>query len=381
MNYREKQYSEIFESMLQDSLNKGLISRAEEFQSYIQNKDDISNYYVMDKSVIAEMFSQVYKDITKVYESDKVEFASGEDLDNIGAIVGVHRPQATYAEVICNFSINSTIEEPINIPKGVIVSTNSGIEYSTLEPIYIPPGETNVNVTSRALTTGMSSKIIEHTINKVISDTGVTLIVDNPTSSSGGTEAYTDDEYRYLLLNWNKIHLKGSLEAYEYYFANFNGIDSYKIVPNWNGAGTIKCVLDPGTEYQLNQAYNDLQNSVVQATEDITMFAPSNHLINIYAIVDVDIDQVNPYSKVEKNTIHEKIIHAIKVFIDGGYTVDGEWYPGLFLGEDFIPHKLAVFLDDEIPELQNITFNYPSDYIRIGDDEIGVSNDITIEMI
>lgn len=381
MNYREKQYSEIFESMLQDSLNKGLISRAEEFQSYIQNKDDISNYYVMDKSVIAEMFSQVYKDITKVYESDKVEFASGEDLDNIGAIVGVHRPQATYAEVICNFSINSTIEEPINIPKGVIVSTNSGIEYSTLEPIYIPPGETNVNVTSRALTPGMSSKIIEHTINKVISDTGVTLTVDNPTSSSGGTEAYTDDEYRYLLLNWNKIHLKGSLEAYEYYFANFNGIDSYKIVPNWNGAGTIKCVLDPGTEYQLNQAYNDLQNSVVQATEDITMFAPSNHLINIYAIVDVDIDQVNPYSKVEKNTIHEKIIHAIKVFIDGGYTVDGEWYPGLFLGEDFIPHKLAVFLDDEIPELQNITFNYPSDYIRIGDDEIGVSNDITIEMI
>ena len=111
------------------------------------------------------------------------------------------------------------------------------------------------------------------------------------------------------------------------------------------------------------------------------MFAPSNHLINIYAIVDVDIDQVNPYSKVEKDTIREKIIHAIKVFIDGGYTVDGEWYPGLFLGEDFIPHKLAVFLDDEIPELQNITFNYPSDYIRIGDDEIGVSNDITIEMI
>ena len=381
MNYREKQYSEIFESMLQDSLNKGLISRAEEFQSYIQNKDDISNYYVMDKSVIAEMFSQVYKDITKVYESDKVEFASGEDLDNIGAIVGVHRPQATYAEVICNFSINSTIEEPINIPKGVIVSTNSGIEYSTLEPIYIPPGETNVNVTSRALTPGMSSKIIEHTINKVISDTGVTLTVDNPTSSSGGTEAYTDDEYRYLLLNWNKIYLKGSLEAYEYYFANFNGIDSYKIVPNWNGAGTIKCVLYPGTEYQLNKAYNDLQNSVVQATEDITMFAPSNHLINIYAIVDVDIDQVNPYYKVEKNTIREKIIHAIKVFIDGGYTVDGEWYPGLFLGEDFIPHKLAVFLDDEIPELQNITFNYTSDYIRIGDDEIGVSNDITIEMI
>ena len=31
MNYREKQYEEIFEAMLQDSLEKGLISHADEF--------------------------------------------------------------------------------------------------------------------------------------------------------------------------------------------------------------------------------------------------------------------------------------------------------------------------------------------------------------
>ena len=41
----------------------------------------------------------------------------------------------------------------------------------------------------------------------------------------------------------------------------------------------------------------------------------------------------------------------------------------------------AVFLDDEIPELKNITFNYPEDYIPILDEEIGVSNTITIEML
>ena len=76
-----------------------------------------------------------------------------------------------------------------------------------------------------------------------------------------------------------------------------------------------------------------------------------------------------------------KVITAIKVFIDGGYRADGSWYEGLYLGEDFIPHKLAVFLDEEIPELKNITFNYPEDYIPIADEEIGVSNEITIEMI
>ena len=53
----------------------------------------------------------------------------------------------------------------------------------------------------------------------------------------------------------------------------------------------------------------------------------------------------------------------------------------IILGEDFIPHKLAVFLDYEIPELKNIEFNYPEDYVRILDEECGVSNEITIEMI
>ena len=140
-------------------------------------------------------------------------------------------------------------------------------------------------------------------------------------------------------------------------------------------------MLDPGTDYQLNKAYTDLQSIVSQCSEDIFMSAPISKYINIYAIVNVDIDQINPYSSVEKSEIQAKIISAIKIFINGGYRVNGEWYSGLGLGEDFIPHKLAVFLDDEIPELKNITFNYPEDYVQIGDEEIGVSNEITIEMM
>ena len=72
---------------------------------------------------------------------------------------------------------------------------------------------------------------------------------------------------------------------------------------------------------------------------------------------------------------------SIGVFIDGGYRNDETWTNGLNIGEDFIPHKLAVFLDEEIPELKSIQFKYPEDYIEILDDEIGISNTITIEMV
>lgn len=384
MNYSQKYFEEIFEKMLNDSVENGLISHAEDFTSYIADKEDISNYYVMDKSVIAEMFATFYEDLTAVHNSIDVDLAEGEDLDNLGKIVGVSRPLATYAMAEITFSISQIQnEEDILINDEIIVSTEKGIQYRTLEEIYIPIGETSATVQAMALESGISGKVIENTLINIESEFDIegNITCTNTESSSGGSETYTDSQYRELLKNWIKIHLKGSEEAYEYYFASFDGIDGYRIVPNWNGTGTLKVILDPGTDYQLNEAYEDLQNIVSQATEDITMFAPTEKLIDVYAMVNVDIDQINPYSSVEKEQIKSKILAAIKTFIDGGYTRDGMYYIGLELGEDFIPHKLAVFLDEEIPELKNITFNYPNDYMPILDEEKGVSNNITIEMI
>ena len=383
MNYTEKSYEEIFNSVLEDSLEKGLISHAEEFPSYIENQEDISNFYVMDKSVLSKFGEMIYQEaLTPVYESAKVEYAEDTDLDeNIGDIVGITRPEATYAYAEVTFTLSTVLEENVNIEPEVIVSTDSGIEYRTLENIFIAAGETSTTVSCMAVEPGVESKVIENTLVNIETELEVSLSCNNEQGSTGGTEEYTDDEYRYLLMHWKEVNLKGSLEAYEEYFANFDGIDSYKIVPFWNGTGTVKVILDPGTPEQLNRAYEDLQGKVTQAKEDITMFAPVSKPIDIYAVVNVDIDQLNPYSDAEKEDIKARIIESIKVFIDGGYTTDNTYYPGLLLGEDFIPHKLAVFLDDEIPELKNINFNFPVNYIEILDEEIGVSNDITIEMI
>ena len=383
MNYAQKYYDEIFEQMLNDSLEKGLISHAEDFKAYISNKEDISNYYVMDKSVIAEMVALIYEDITRVYESHKVEYAEGSDLDDIGKIVGIERPPATSSETEVTFTLSSLSEEleDLTLPEGIIISTEDNIQYITLDTLYFTLDKLSSTVQCRSIEKGTDTKVLENKLTHIISDVDYPLTCTNSNASSGGVEEYTDDEYRYFLMNWIKILLKGSEEAYEYYFAKFEGIDGYKLVPNWDGSGTMKIILDPGTSYQLNKAYGELQSTVTQATEDIVMFAPVDKNIDIYAIVNVDIDLINPYSDIEKEEIKNRIITAIKIFIDGGYRADGKYYPGLNIGEDFIPHKLAVFVDEEIPELKNIEFNYPETYISITDEEKGKTNTINIEMI
>ena len=137
MNYSQKYYEEIFESMLQDSLENGLISHAEDFPDFIANKQDISNYYVMDKAVIATMFAKVYEDITRVYNSAKVDYAESYDLDDIGKIVGVPRPEATKSSVKVLFSLGEIQETDVTIPEGFTISTDlNGVEYETISELY-----------------------------------------------------------------------------------------------------------------------------------------------------------------------------------------------------------------------------------------------------
>ncbi len=381
MNYVEKTYEEIFETALQDSLEQGLISHADDFEDFIANRQDISNYYVMDKSVISMIVRRVYEDITLVYESDKVEYAEGIDLDNIGAKIGVFRPQATKSSVEVIFNLPAVSEEDITIPEGFLVASRNNVQFETVEEIYFPAGSTIAKANCLSLSTGPNTKVNAGSVVNIISANTHNLTCSNLYKSSGGNPTYSDDEYRYLLMNWFKIHLKGSLEAFENYFANHDGVEDYRIVPNWDGTGTVKIIVDPGTSELLNSIYNDLRTAVNQIDTTIVLFAPVEKYISIYAKVNVDIDLINPYSDNEKQDIQARIINAIKIFIDGGYLTNGDWYPGLNLGEDFIPHKLAVFLDEEIPELKNITFTKPVDYIQILDDEKGVSDDITVEMI
>lgn len=382
MNYVPKNLEEIFEEILEDSVERGLISHAEDFLSQIKNQDDISNYYVMDGAVYSKIFEMCYHAMTAVYESDKIEYASGEDLDNIGKTRGIIRPGATHAMAKVTFRLaNGTVEDDISIPEGVTVSTDDGIEYVTTDEIYIAAGNVESTVECKSVIPGSGYKILENTLVNIVDHLRYNFTCTNHERSSGGAEAYNDDEYRYLILNWIKIHLKGSLEAFEYYFASFDGIDGYKLVPNFDVTGHSKIIIDPGTPDQLNTAYNELQTEISQMNEDLYLCAPKKVPIDIYAVVNVDIDQINPYSSVEKENIKSRIIQAIKVFIDGGYTVSEEYYEGLLIGEDFIPHKLAVFVDEEIPELKNITFNYPEDYVQINDEEKGKSNYIDIEMI
>ena len=386
MIYKEKDYKEIFLKELNTALTHRLISHQSDFEKYIKNKQDISNFYVMMLSIFAEAVDIVYDDITLEYLSNKVNSASETDLDDIGSLVNCIRPTGTRCGVELEFMLTRVRQEDVTFPSGITVyGESTGYTYTTVEELYFPAGTTTVTVQAYADNIGVRYNVIADELTQISTESGnglSGLTVTNPEPSSGGSEAFTDEEYRLLVKNWIRLNQRGNETAFIDYLARMDGIDGYKFIPNWDGTGTLKVILDPGTPYQLKQCYDDLQAEISQASEDIYMTSPEKIPIDVYATVDVDIDVVNPFSTSEKEDIQAKIITATKLFIDGGgYRRNGSYYRGLRIGEDFIPYKLGAFLDAEIPELMNIKFSHPSEPVTITDEEIGTANIISIEMI
>lgn len=388
-NYVQKFYEELFLFSLENAYDDGLISHDENFLTYIKSKQDISNFYVMNLSVLADSLEDVHYDMQDVYLSNKIDYALGTDLDEIGRIVGCTRPAATRASVVLTFRTNSYDTVKV-IPAGITVSNNKGVSYVTVSDVELPTGTSEIDIYALASEAGMGSRVLANTLTTIVGDAteetiGVSLnSVTNKNPSSGGNDTYNDEDYRELILDWRKENIRGSQEAFTKFFAEYDGITSYTLIPNWNGVtGTLKIVVDPGDSEQLNDIYTKLRESVTQMTEDITLFAPEQVPIDIYAVCNVDIDVINPYSSIEKDSIKARIEDAVKLYIDGNVTE----YTGLRIGEDFIPYQLGVFISKLVPELKDITFKYPRDNngevvpITITDEQKAVCHAVNIEIL
>ena len=242
MTYQQRYYKEIFFEALQNALNEGLISHSAQFIKYIENKQDISNFYAMILSIHSEVFEKVYSDITEVYNSFKINNATGIDLDDIGDILGCPRPQATHAGVEIRFKLPKVYSNLIIEGAGIEVTSPNGITYKTVEDLRFPAGETVCTVFAYATKAGPQYGVDENQLTKIISSLKNidSISCTNINPSTGGTNVYNDNQYRELLQHWFEINQKGNYWAYVNYFARTDAVEGYKLIPNWDGTGEFR---------------------------------------------------------------------------------------------------------------------------------------------
>ncbi|MBP5422969.1 MAG: baseplate J/gp47 family protein [Paludibacteraceae bacterium] len=346
VNYKEKDYDQLFLSMMQDAYMYGLVSTDERFIEYIRNRQDIENMYCLFLSVYAFENSKIFEEMTKLYNSNDIDKAQGKDLDIIGNKFGIPRPSARKSSVELTFTklINSDLD--FIIPQGTIVSTVTGKNYYTVEDAVIIRGQSTTTVQAMSVENGYNSRVDRETL-VVCSLSGISSVI-NYKGSSGGRGAYTDREYRQLIKNWAYSHIKGTKEAYDLFFAYYDGIDDYRLFPQWDGAGTLKIIVDPSDDWILNDISEKIFRNVQLIDDDVYVTGAIPRRIDVDCVINVDIDNAQYYSVDEREQIAELVEKAVRLYIDGGYRKDGRYYTGMGIGEDFVPFQLGLFISSEV---------------------------------
>lgn len=352
-NYKQKDYETIFLELLTDGYLEGLLSNDEHFLDYVKNRQDIENNFALMMSIYALKDSKEYEQMTNIYLSNDIDYAVGNDLDILGSKCATSRPQATKSSVELLFKLEEASDSDITIPQNTIVYDENGIGYATVDDATIIRGEYITTTGALSVMNGGNSRVEPYTLNycQTIPNN---ITVTNPHSSSGSHEAYTDNEYRELLRNWTYSHIRGTKEAYEEFFASYDGLDDYRLIPKWDGTGTMKIIIDPANDWIKNDLYNKLQEKTFLLIEDVVITGATPRPLDVDLTINVDIDQTVSYSETDYANIKELVERALTVYVDGGYRRDGTYYKGLGIGQDFIPFKAGIFINEEIPQIMSI---------------------------
>lgn len=355
VNYKPKTYPVIFRDMLVDSYTLQLLTNDEHFLEYINNRQDIENNFVLSLSTYALQDSKDYEQMTNIYNSNDIEKAVGTDLDILGDKCGTTRPQATKNSVTLTFSVDEIVDYDITIPQNTIVYDNNGISYYTVSDATIIRGEYETETGALSVNTGGMNMVEPLTLTNC-NTLPSNITVTNLQSSSGNHEAYTDDEYRQLLRNWTYSHIKGTQEAYTEFFANYHGLDDYRLMPRWDGAGTLKIIVSPSNDWIINDLYEKLSEETFLLIEDVTITGAETKIVDIKCTINIDIDSATSYGDMDYDQVRELTERAITVYINGGTRRNGTYYQGLGIGEDVIPYQIGLFIHEEIPEIKSVDF-------------------------
>lgn len=147
--------------------------------------------------------------------------AVGENLDALGELYfGKTRPQAVPATVTMRFTISAAQTSAVLIPKGTrIAVSNDDIIFATAEDAYVAIGATTAQVHAICQTPGDAGNgYIAGQVTELVDPFPYYLSCTNITTSDGGSDAATDDEFYDLMVSSQDAYsTAGAIGSYKYW--------------------------------------------------------------------------------------------------------------------------------------------------------------------
>ena len=218
-------------------------------------------FYQMLESVAYEN-ALIWDILEDIYYSGYIDFATGDSLDHLVALLGVLRKPATRAEGTILFS-RSAAGSTVTIPTGTRVATQDlALVYQTTQTVDLIG--LSVSVPVIAVDTGAAGNVAPATITRLVDPISGVTSVTNTDATSGGADTETDSELRYRTISYSPF-AKGTRYSIVAALTALEGVQDVALDENFTDC-TITLTVSGGDAAEIAATLEDTRPAGILAT-------------------------------------------------------------------------------------------------------------------
>ena len=179
---------------------------------------------------VAREVTLLYGQVDQAYRRAFIDIATGAALDNVVALLGVNRQQATKARGQVTYSRRTAGTQPVVVTLGNRVADTAGRTYVTLVDAAIAAGATSVTVDVEAVQPGPDGNVNAGTVTVMPTPPPGVSGVTNALPIAGGRPAEPDDQLRERAKHALERAGNATLNALKFAVLGVDGVDGVDVL-------------------------------------------------------------------------------------------------------------------------------------------------------
>lgn len=329
------------------------------------DKSEGSFFYDATKPAVIE-FERKNKEIQEVINKLDVENLEGEELERfIYQRTGIKRKQATKATK----TVTITGQEGAKISKGDLVGADT-VNFVSLEDKTIDSAG-KITVLVECEEYGTIGNVPAGAIKYFPVSIAGLVSVTNPESITNGYDAELDES---LLERYYERIRTPATSGNKYHYLNWakevTGVGDAKVIPLWNGPGTVKVVI---VDSNKNPATEDLITNVFQYIEEER---PIGATVTVVSAIAKNVEITAKVSLAEGYTI-QQVLDKFKTDLD-------QYRKDVAFKDSYVSYAAVgniLFTVDGVLDYTDLKLNGEMKNIALGAEEIPIFDTVTLEVI
>lgn len=177
-----------------DEVESYVIGRYEAITGRTLAKGDPVRLFLL---TIAALIVLLLNKINETGKQNLLRYATGDNLDHLGALVGVERIPAKAAVTTMRIRLSAKLQTVTIIPAGTRFTAGDNVFFALDAPLVIDAGTTSADSSATCLTKGeLGNGYVAGQLKTLVDPVPYVDSVANITTSEGGAEVQSDDSYR-----------------------------------------------------------------------------------------------------------------------------------------------------------------------------------------